>query len=339
MRNSKLALKNEKSVVNAVSWMGAGIALASASIQITALTTSIVAKARGNIALSEAARIFRIKWGATIVGSAALATLAITDVVRSFQAMENVNPDQSLMYLSSALSGGVATFAAFAGGTAALEEMAVAPLWVLGWSPFVWAVIALVATGAVIYFSMKAEETQHGPVEILLKHSAWGTMKSKYTYPEEIAAWHSLQYSPQISAKWKAAHRSAGTLRLRCTLPIELYRRSDFHTILRVRLKGKELIKISAEAAMATPGLTINLDTHCIIGSLTTELGVERGWHIVMHQDASVELQYLYRPDVDLQPSLAVEQPGSPEPLTFTSSGWFTETIDPAKLNPVRAPK
>jgi hypothetical protein len=57
-----------------------------------------------------------------------------------------------------------------------------------------------------------------------------------------------------------------------------------------------------------------------------------------MHEDAQVELEYLYRPDITSQPTLALEQPSAPRPLIFKSSGWFSETIDPEILAPVRKP-
>ena len=57
-----------------------------------------------------------------------------------------------------------------------------------------------------------------------------------------------------------------------------------------------------------------------------------------MHEDAKVELTYLYRPDTQNLPSIVLEQPGAPEPLVFTSSGFFSDSIDPAKLAPVKAP-
>ena len=68
------------------------------------------------------------------------------------------------------------------------------------------------------------------------------------------------------------------------------------------------------------------------------DAGVGRGWVITMHEDAKVEFEYLYRPDVKEQPTLALQQPEAPKPLVFTSSGWFSETIDESLLTPVRKP-
>jgi hypothetical protein len=57
-----------------------------------------------------------------------------------------------------------------------------------------------------------------------------------------------------------------------------------------------------------------------------------------MHEDTEVALEYLYFPDPEQQPGLALLQPHAPTPLVFTSRGWFSDPIVSAKLEPVGAP-
>jgi len=67
--------------------------------------------------------------------------------------------------------------------------------------------------------------------------------------------------------------------------------------------------------------------------------GSECGWAIQMHENTQVALEYLYLPGPIQQPGLALDQPGAPAPLVFSSGGLFTAPIDTAKLEPVGAPK
>ncbi|WP_155888017.1 toxin VasX [Cupriavidus sp. WS] len=341
VRNATEARKTDKSIITATSLMGSVFALISTSIEVWALAASWRASSKGNAVLARSIRIFGVKWGTTVLGAGAAAVLALTDGFRAAQANQDGNPEQAALYLGAALAGGVAAFATAAGGAAAVASLtgAAAPVWTLGITPFGWAAIIVAFSGLAIYMSIKSEDAEHGPMEVLLKYSAWGRYTPRYSLPGEMTAWHSLLYSPQISAKWEQAHGSVGTLRLRCTLPSSVFGRTDFRTILQVRLKGKTLSQFRAEDALAKPGTEINLDTHYVIAPLTDGVGVERGWRIGMHEDAQVELQYLYRPDVESRPTLALEQPDAPNPLVFTSSGWFSKTIDPAKLSPVTKPK
>jgi len=57
-----------------------------------------------------------------------------------------------------------------------------------------------------------------------------------------------------------------------------------------------------------------------------------------MHEDAKVESEYLFFPDPEQQPRLALQQPDAPAPLVFSSQGWFSDQIDAAKLEPVKEP-
>ncbi|RQS72619.1 hypothetical protein DID96_10375 [Burkholderia sp. Bp8963] len=341
MRNAISDLTSEPKVVeNWGGFFGSGLALVGASIEITTLHFSRRVAKRGNDALAHVIKAFGLKWGTTVLGSTAAAVLAVTDGARSVSAWNQANPEQADMYLKSALFGGVSAFAAAAGGAVSLAALSgtAAPLWTLGITPFGWALIAILAVGAVVYFTMQADAAQHGPVEILLRHSAWGVLTPRFSLAQELEAWHSLQYSPQISAVWDPEYGVAGILRLRCTVAAG-YAADDLQADLRVVLRGQPLQKIDANSALTRPGAAINFTSHYVMGPLTDGVGVERGWRIAMHKDAQVELKYFFRPDPQKLPTIGVEQPGAPEPLVFSSSGWLSPTIDPAKLAPVRPPK
>jgi len=93
------------------------------------------------------------------------------------------------------------------------------PVLVLGLTP-AWAVVGLIAFWAGIAFVVGVDMTKHGPVEIWLKHSAWGIHRRHYTNREELDAVHSLYYRPRLSAEWeKASGYAVGTLRIHCQLP------------------------------------------------------------------------------------------------------------------------
>lgn len=340
MRNASKDWKEDKNFVNSVTGIGALLALVGASLEVTTVSVSTIASRRGNTALATVLKVFGLKWGTTVAGSAAAAVLAVADGVRSIKARTQANPEQADMYLNSALFGGVSAFAVAAGGAASLAALTgtTAPFWTLAISPFGWALVFILFAGAVAYYTIRAGAAQHGPVEILLSHSAWGVLTPRYSLAQELEAWHSLQYSPQIGAVWEPEHGIAGILRLRCTVAAG-YAADDLQTDLRVVLRGQPLERIDANSALTRPGALINLESHYIIGPLTDGVGMERGWRIAMHKDAQVELKYFFRPDPQKLPTIGVEQPGAPEPLVFTSSGWLSPTIDPAKLTPVRPPK
>ena len=103
-------------------------------------------------------------------------------------------------------------------------------------------------------------------------------------------------------------------------------------------MRGKTLTALRSDEAIAYSGDAVGLDSHFLYSTLADDAGVERGWIITMHEDAQVELEYLYRPEVTEQPTLALQQPDAPKPLVFRSSGWFSETIDESILAPVRKP-
>jgi len=340
MRNAVEGWGKERDAASATSILGAVSALLAASTETISLATSTLVARRGHLAFAKAVEVLGIKWGATVAGSLAISLFAVADLFRAARANADANPEQARLHLYSALSGSVLALATGAGGTATVATMlgggkAVA---VLGLTPGGWAVIAILAMSAVIYFTLQADDAQHNPLEIWLKHTAWGVVTPRFTLAQELDAWHSLHFSPRITPQWQALRGIAGTLSLRCTLP-EVAGQDDFQSKLHVTLYGADLERVNDTIAFCTPGACVDLNTQYVIGPLTDGSGVERGWRIGMHEDAKVNLAYLYRPDPENMPSIGLEQPGAPEPLVFTSSSFLFDSIDPAKLAPVRAPK
>jgi len=341
MRNAVEGWDKNKSTISFTSILGAGAALMGATLDAVALGISTAAARRGSVNLGTKANLAGIKLLSTAAATTAASIFALTDLIRAADAQSNdKNPEQAQMYLYSALAGGVLAVATGAGGMASAATLAGSgkAVAVLGLTPAGWAVIALLAMSAVIYFTLQADDAQHSPIEIWLKHTAWGVVTPRFTLAQELDAWHSLHFSPRITPQWQALRGIAGTLSLRCTLP-EVAGQDDFQSKLHVTLYGADLERVNDTIAFCTPGACVDLNTQYVIGPLTDGSGVERGWRIGMHEDAKVNLAYLYRPDPENMPSIGLEQPGAPEPLVFTSSSFFFDSIDSAKLAPVRAPK
>lgn len=101
---------------------------------------------------------------------------------------------------------------------------------------------------------------------------------------------------------------------------------------------GTPLARIDGPIVYATGSNPINYKVQCLVTALG-HTGNECGWAIQMHEDATVALEYLYLPDPETQPELAIDQPGAPAPLVFTAGGLFRAPIDTAKLEPVREPQ
>ena len=340
MRNAVAKLKQDASFASMASFLGASSALVAASMEAGVLALSTMATRRAEATAAETMLVSRAKLGATFFGTLAVALFTFADLIRAVNAELGANSEQARMHVYSAISGGALAIATGAGGTAtaatALAQGGGAVA-ILGLTPAGWAVVAILALGASVYFTLKADEAQHDSMAIWLKHSAWGVATPRFTLREELDAWHSLHYSPRIVPTWSSIRGVAGTLRLRCILPITSGP-GDFQSTLRVTLYGEPVMTIDAVMGGSSPGTRVNLYTHCVIGPLTDGQGLERGWRISMHKDAKVELRYLYRPDPEKLPSIGLEQPGAPEPLVFTSSGLFSDSIDPARLAPVKAP-
>lgn len=339
MRNAVVGWDKKNILGSAFLILGASAALTAASIDVAALALSAAAARKKDIALTQAIRVFNVKWGTSIAGTAAAGLLAGADLIRAANANNSANPEQARMHLYSALAGGTLALATGAGGSATISTIlgggtAAA---VLGLTPGGWAVIAILAIGAVVYFTLQADHAQHNPLEIWLKHSAWGVATPRFTLAQELHAWHSLHFSPRITPQWQSLRGVAGNLRISCMLP-ETSGQDDFQSKLKVTLYGMPLETVDTSTAFCTPGACVDLNRQYVVGPLNNGPGPERGWRISMHEDAKVELTYLYRPDTQNLPSIGLEQPGAPEPLVFTSSGFFSDSIDPAKLAPVKAP-
>ncbi|MDG9881882.1 hypothetical protein N7650_03435 [Pseudomonas sp. GD04058] len=340
LRNSIEDLRKDKSYINFLATIGWVTALIGASVEVGLFTASHIAGMKRNAALAKELKIRGIKIGSMMFGAGSAAILSIVDLFKAGKAWGEDNPEQAWLYLGASLSGGLIAYATAASGSLALSTIKVAGFapWTLGVIPVVWLLVAVAAVVLTAYLVGLASDAEHGPMEILLKHSAWGQSTPKFSLENEMSAWRSVQYSPQISAAWEQVHGSAGKLRLNCILPLQDHLKTDFRADLNVRLNGKTLSGLRSDEVIAYSGNAVSLDTHFLYSSLTDDLGVDRGWIITMHEDAQVELEYLYRPDVKAQPTLFLQQPGAPEPLLFKSSGWFSETIDPAMLAPVRKP-
>lgn len=340
MKNSVDALKREPGIITVLAIAGWGVALVGASIEVVAFSTSYIAGLKSNVALSKALQASGIKFGSLIAGAGSLFLISFADLLKAHAAWEGKNPEQARLYLGAFFSGAVSAYATAASSSLALKAITGkgfgVPLFRLG--PKGWLVLAVIAVGFVIYFTYFASEAEHGPIEILLKHSAWGVSTPRFSLEDEISAWRSIQYSPQVSATWEKVNNSAGKLSLKCTLPHQHTVRAEFRAEFQVRLKGRVLTALRSDEVIAYSGDEVSLDSHFFYASLADDAGLERGWVITMHEDAQVELEYLYRPDVTEQPALCLQQPEAPNPLVFTSSGWFSETIDQALLSPVRKP-
>ena len=337
----KQAHLHSSKVENIFSLLGASSALVGAAIELNAMATVIKAESRGSTAIANSARVLAAKRGVAFFGAGGGGIAAVADAIRAANAFGESNPEQGGMLMGSAIAGGVLAFAAWAGGTATAATISGggAAVAVLGLTPFGWAVVAGIAVVLVIGFAFGADMAKHGPVEIWLKHSAWGVDSRHYTNREELDAVHSLYYRPRLTPEWeKSFGYSVGALRISCQLPgINEMPGERFQTKLAFTLRGNRLAQVNGPIAYAPGTNPIDYHRECLVTPLGGT-GRECGWAIQMHEDTEVALEYLYFPDPEQQPGLALLQPHAPTPLVFTSSGWFTDPIDSAKLEPVGAP-
>ncbi|CAN7716741.1 toxin VasX [Caballeronia sp. LjRoot31] len=335
MRGAVQDIRKAQNLATVAAIAGAALGIVGSSIEITTLGISMFVARRGNAVLASTIVKLGFKWGTTYAGGAAAAVMAVADGIKAVNASNDGNPELAHLYLGSALSGGVLALATVAGGSASLAtaaaggEVAAA---VLGLTPVGWFVIAVVAVGAYAYFNLSMSGAQQSPVELLLSHSAWGIAAKRYNFSQEMEAWHSLQFRPQLVSTWESAYGHAGTLRLRCTLPGN--GGGDFCPVLSITLRGQPLQEVDVATATHTPGGYLNLDSQCVVGRLSSDYGVERGWEIAMHEDAQAEVTYLYRPDPGRMPDIALEQPDAPKPLVFTREG----ATESDRVAPVRVP-
>ncbi|EHK68159.1 hypothetical protein KYC_01669 [Achromobacter arsenitoxydans SY8] len=333
---------NRDNTATKISVWGAGSALIGAAIEISASVVAEIARVRGTTALATVAKVFSAKSGIAIFGAGGAGLAAAAEAVRAVGAFNTSNRQQGLMFLFSAISSGVLAVATWAGGMAIAATVsggggAVA---FLGLTPGGWAIIALGAIVAIIGFALGVDITKHGPVEIWLKHSAWGVDSRHYTNTEELDAVYSLNYRPRLTAEWdRATGHSVGTLRINCELPgINDMPGERFQTTLSFTLRGTKITRVNGPIMHAAGINPINYDSECLVTPIGGT-GKECGWSIQMHKDTKVALEYLYFPDPERQPGLALQQPDAPAALVFTSDGWFKSPIDPAKLEPVRDPR
>lgn len=325
-----------------VSLYGATSAIVAASIEIGTSIVAVGAAAQGNKTLALRMAIIAANRGVALFGAGAAGLSAVADAIKSISAFRDRNPEHGGMLLGSALAGGVLTVATWAGGTATVATLigGVGAGIVLGLHPAGWAIIAGVSVTLLFGFAFGAEMNKHGPVEIWLKHSAWGVHGRHYSNREELNAVHSLYSRPRLTPEWtKASGYAVGSLRISCQIPeMYDYPGEGFQARLSLTLRGKELSQVVGPIAYAPGTNPVDYERECVIGRLGAA-GNECGWMIFMHEDAKVALEYLYFPNPDKHPGLALRQPDAPEPLVFTSGGWFTDLIDPSKLDPVGPPK
>lgn len=342
LNNAWTDFKNPRDrIADFSSLLGASSSLIGASIEVGSTAIAIGAGARGNTALVSSVRIFAAKRGVALFGAGGAGLAAFADSIRAISALSDSNPQQGGMLLGSALAGGTLAVATWAGGSAVAATISGGGtvVAVLGLTPFGWAVVAGVAVVLVIGFAFGADMAKHGPVEIWLKHSAWGVDRRHYTNREELDAVHSLYYRPRLTPEWeKSFGYSVGALRISCQLPGTTDIPGErFQTKLAFTLRGNRLAQVNGPIAYAPGTNPIDYHRECLVTPLGGT-GRECGWVIQMHEDTEVALEYLYFPDPDQQPGLALLHPDAPTPLVFTSSGWFTNPIDSAKLEPVGAP-
>jgi len=337
----ELGTSKEKAAATTSVW-GAGSALIGAAIEISASVVAVSAGIRGNTALATTARIVAAKRGAAIFGAGGAGLMAVAEAFRAVGAFDTSDQEQGFMFLGSAIASGVLAVATWAGGmaTAATVSGGAGAVAFLGLTPGGWAVVAIGALLAVIGFAFGVDMTKHGPVEIWLKHSAWGVDSRHYTNKEELDSVYSLYYRPRLTPEWdQTSGYSVGTLRIHCQLPgVDDMPGERFQTRLSFTLRGNKIARIDGPIMYTAGTSPIDYYRECLVTSLGGT-GNECGWSIQMHEHTEVALEYLYFPHLEQQPSLVLTQPDAPDPLVFTSSGWFSDPIDLTKLEPVGAPK
>lgn len=321
--------------------LGAASALVGAGIEIGATTVAIHAGSRGNAAFATSMKIVAAKRGVAVFGAGGAGLSAVADLVKSISAFNESNPRLGSMLIGSALAGGALSVATWAGGIAAAKVLTSGgAVVVLGLNPVGWAIVAGISLVLIVGFAFGAEITKHGPIDIWLKHSVWGVDRRQYTNLEELNAYHGLCYRPRLTPEWNKSYGySVGTLRISCQLPTtKRLTGEEFQTKLVVTLRGTELSRVDGPIAYAPGSNPIDYRRECLVTPLGSTSS-ECGWSIQMVEDAEVALEYLYFPDSERQPNLALRQPDAPKALVFTSGGWFSDPIDSAKLEPVEAPK
>ncbi|MGE8454935.1 MAG: hypothetical protein ACN6OP_30865, partial [Pseudomonadales bacterium] len=328
-------------IANFYSLLGASSALIGAGIEIGATTVAIHAGSRGNAAFATNMKIVAAKRGVALFGAGGAGLSAVADFVKSISAFNESNPQLGSMLIGSALAGGVVSVATWAGGVATAKALTSGgAVVVLGLNPAGWAIVAGIALVLIVGFAFGADMTKHGPIDIWLKHSVWGVDRRRYTNLEELNAFHGLCYRPRLTPEWNKSYGySVGTLRISCQLPnTNRLNGEEFQTKLVVTLRGTMLSRVDGPIAYAPGSNPIDYRRECLVTPLGSTSS-ECGWSIQMDEDAEVALEYLYFPDPERQPNLALRQPDAPKALVFSPGGWLSDPIDSAKLEPVEGPK
>ncbi|WP_146040505.1 toxin VasX [Pseudomonas sp. GW456-12-1-14-TSB6] len=333
------AKKSDFDSASLAALLGGVGALIGTGIEVTSAYVAFTATKNGNQALANTARYVAARHGVAIFGAGAAALFAISDGIKAVNSVNNGNPEQAKWYWGAALAGIILTGATYAGGIATAATITTGATVTVGWAgPIGWAVIGLIFLGAVIYFTLKAGEAEHGPIDIWLIHSAWGTHSKHFTQHQELEAFYSLIYRPRLSAKWDQRRLSnTGTLTIRCIFP-SFKGGERFAWSISVTLNGRKLTGIEGPINHATGSQPLNYEHQYLIRR-NKQMEPESDWTISMHEDAKVSLEYLYQPNPQEQPTLKLTQSTSPTPLIFTASGWFSETIDDKQIAPVSPPK
>lgn len=336
---SFVAVNKSFETANLISLLGSSFALTGAGVEITAIGNALMAKYRENSTLALIAKIQGAKYGVSVFGAAGAGLFALSDAVKAINAFSSRNPERTRAYLSSAVANSALALSTWAGGTATAMTLkaGTGAIAFLGLTPAGWAIIALIALGAGIYFSLKAEDFAHTPVDIWLKHSTWGKHQRLYTHQQEMAAYYNLLYRPRLATHWEKLWGSTvGKLDISCLLP-NAKSGERFAWNIRVTLDQRELIEIRAPLIHDIHYQGVDYRYQYLIRK-DERIGVQREWKITMHKDAIVELEYLYHPNFEKQPLLAITQPTAPEPLIFKSANWLNDSIDESLLAPLEAP-
>ena len=341
LSNTWKNLRNsDETAANYVSFTGATSAVVAAGIEIGTSMISFSATRRGNTALALQTSVIAAKRGIALFGAGAAGLAAVADWIKAARAFGDGNPEQAGMLIGSAIAGGVITVAMWAGGTATAASLVGGGAAImLGLSPAGWAIAAGIAVVFLFGFAFGVDVNKHGPVEIWLKHSAWGVEDRHYSNAEELEVVHGMLYRPRLTAEWtNASGYAVGALRISCQLPDDSdYLEDRFQSRLSLTMRGRQLIQVDGPIAYAPGTSPVNYELECVVSRLGGT-GKECGWSIFMHEDAEVALEYLYFPNPERHPTLAIRQPGEPAPLEFTSGGWFRDPIHQSKLESVRPP-
>ncbi|WDY60094.1 toxin VasX [Pseudomonas sp. PSKL.D1] len=336
---AKKAKQENDKFLNIIDLTAATMTLIGASIEAGTTVLALTYQAAGEKLRSLGVKYLSAKVGVAIFGAGGAGIISITDALRGLRSIQDRNFEQAAMYFGSAVAGGVVALATWAGGTAAAAGItAGATVAVLGLNPLGWAVIAIIAVGLGVAFVAGVDHTKHGPVDIWLKHSAWGKHYKHYTNQQELNAVHSLYYRPRIAVGW---HQSSGfrvgTLRITYQLPItDDASKQTFHTRLAFKRDQRTLAQINGPFAHDSATRAFDPDHECLV-TPTFYAGRPSGWSIQMHQSVKVFFEFMFIPNLD-QPDFHFLQSGAPEPLELRSADLFSDPVDPARLDPVKVP-